>query len=91
MANERGDWFMNEKALTLKELWNMIGQPVWYEELECWGIIGVGKHLENGEKVNRLYLLGYLDIDSDSIFQFDIAKRKLKLYRQKLDDRKDDE
>ena len=74
---------MKEKNLTYKELWNMIGQPVWYEELECWGIIGVGKHLENGEKVNRLYLLGYWDIDSDSTFQFDIAKRKLKLYRQK--------
>lgn len=64
--------------LPLEDLRKMDGEPVWCEDLECWGIVKVDP---DGHWKNKPFLMGH----SNGVkFDYDIGRRKLKLYRRKL-------
>lgn len=66
------------EPLTLAELRKMDGEPVWCEDFGCWGIVSVASR---GNWKNRPFLLG---LQHGVKFEYDIGRRKLKLYRHKL-------
>ena len=74
---------MSDKALTLDELRNMVGEAVWCKELECYGIIKIETI---GRFANTPFLIGvYHDFDLGTAvnFEYDIKRRHFSLYRQK--------
>lgn len=52
---------MNNKALTYKELWDMIGEPVWLQ---------TGQILMDDEKVGRWEILEYVVTEPTEAFWF---------------------
>ena len=60
--------------LTIEELRNMDGLPVWCADFECWGIVMVDKV---GRHKNTPYLLGYRGCK----FEYNIEQRRLRCYR----------
>lgn len=73
---------LNE-PLTLNELREMVGEPVWCKELECYGIIKIETI---GRFANTPFLIGvYHDFDLGTAvnFEYDIKRRHFSLYRQK--------
>ena len=86
---------LNE-PLTLNELREMVGEPVWCKELECYGIIKIETI---GRFANTPFLIGvYHDFDLGTAvnFEYDIKRRHFSLYRQKpeeddRDERKENE
>ena len=73
---------LNE-PLTLNELREMVGEPVWCKELECYGIIKIETI---GRFANTPFLIGvYHDFDLGTAvnFECDIKRRHFSLYRQK--------
>ena len=73
---------LNE-PLTLNELREMVGEPVWCKEVECYGIIKIETI---GRFANTPFLIGvYHDFDLGTAvnFECDIKRRHFSLYRQK--------
>ena len=71
------------EPLTLNELREMVGEPVWCKELECYGIIKIETI---GRFANTPFLIGvYHDFDLGTAvnFEYDIKRRHFSLYRQK--------
>ena len=71
------------EPLTLDEIRNMVGEPVWCKELECYGIIKIETI---GRFANTPFLIGvYHDFDLGTAvnFEYDIKRRHFSLYRQK--------
>lgn len=67
--------------LTLAELWEMEGEPVWCEDYQCWGIVKVES---KGPWANQPFLCGVYHSDGLAIsFEHDIEKRELTLYRRR--------
>lgn len=69
--------------LTLDELREMDGEPVWCDELECYGIIKVDTI---GRWANVPFLIGMWrssNCGSSVNFEYDIESRELTLYRHK--------
>lgn len=72
---------MNPKPLTIQELREMGGKPVWCPELEAYGIVKCDKH---GRWADIPFLRGlwYNTEYGNSVdFEYNIQKRKLKCYR----------
>ena len=67
------------EALTLDELRQMDGQPVYCPAEESWGIVKVDKA---GQWKNQPFLVGHW---RGVNFEWDIKRRGLKLYRRKMD------
>ncbi len=67
--------------LTLDELREMGGEPVWCLEMRCWGII----KLETiGKWAGMPFLIGTLHDRGVAVdFEYDVVKRELTLYRRK--------
>lgn len=68
-----------QKPLTLDELRNMHGMPVWVEEIEKWAIVEVCTRYHQGVFVNGV-------IEENHTFSYDVEKRGLKCWRQKPND-----
>lgn len=69
------------KPLTLDELWEMAGEPVWCSEYQCYGIIKVETI---GSWSNTPFLVGvWHDRGVAGNFEYDIEKRGLTIYRSK--------
>lgn len=68
---------VSNEPLTLAELRSMDGEPAWCEDFGCWGIVRVDP---NGNWKNKPFLLGHL---YGAKFEYDIDRRRLKLYRYK--------
>lgn len=69
------------KQLTLEELEQMPGQPVWCEDLEVYGII---KCEFKGRWSGKPFLVGVFYSEEYGMahnFEYDIQRRKLKCYR----------
>lgn len=70
-------------SLTLDELREMDGEPVWCDELKCYGIIKVDTI---GRWANVPFLIGMWrssNCGSSVNFEYDIESRELTLYRHK--------
>ena len=67
--------------LTLDELREMGGEPVWCLEMRCWGII----KLETiGQWAGMPFLIGTLHDRGVAVdFEYDVVKRELTLYRRR--------
>lgn len=73
----------NNDPLTLDELREMPGEPVWCAEMECWGIVEVETV---GCWANKPFLVGAWHAPtcgSAEKFECDIEMRGLTLYRRK--------
>lgn len=73
--------------LTLDELREMPGEPVWCEEYQCWGIVkceGIGRWAGKPFLVGASYDTVYKVAVN---FEYDIKKRNLTLYRYKPEDK----
>ena len=71
------------EPLTLDELRQMVGEPVWCKELECYGIIKIETI---GRFANSPFLIGVyhnFDLGAAVNFEYDIKRRHFSLYRQK--------
>lgn len=69
-------WIMGSFPWRTRARWT--GEPVWCEDLECWGIVKVDP---DGHWKNKPFLMGH----SNGVkFDYDIGRRKLKLCRRKL-------
>lgn len=69
--------------LTLEQLREMPGEPVWCKELECWGIVKCEGH---GHWAGTPFLVGawYDSYNKMAVdFEHDIKRRKYTLYRRK--------
>lgn len=72
---------MKLKPLTLDELREMKGEPVWCEDYKLWGIVKVES---KGPWANRPFLCGVYHSDGVATsFEHDIRKRGLTLYRRR--------
>lgn len=70
--------------LTLEEMREMEGEPVWCEDYQCWGIVKVES---KGPWANQPFLCGVYHNDGlATSFEHDIEKRKLTLYRRRPED-----
>lgn len=73
----------SNEPLTSDDLRDMRGEPVFCEELQCWGIIKIDPA---GHWANKPFLVGSWH-DSDTKFscnfEYDIAARNLTLYRRR--------
>ena len=65
------------KPLTIEELRQMDGVPVYWAEEKVWGIVKVDS---NGQWKDKPFLIGHWH---GTDFERDIERRQLKLYRQK--------
>lgn len=71
----------NPKPLTLDELRQMAGEPVWCSEYQCYGIIKVETI---GRWANTPFLVGvWHNLGAAVNFEYDIKKRGLTIYRNK--------
>ncbi len=69
------------KPLTLAQLREMAGEPVWCAEIECYGIVKVETL---GRWANIPYFIGVWHRDGVATnFEWDIKRRGLTLYRRK--------
>ncbi len=71
------------KPLTLDELREIGGEPVWCNEYQCYGIVKVETI---GHWANKPFLVGARHVDFSGVavdFEYDIEKRELTLYRHK--------
>lgn len=67
--------------LTLEELREMDGEPVWCEDYQLLGIVEIES---KGQWANHPFLCGAYHIDGIAVnFEYDIEKRGLTLYRRK--------
>ena len=72
-----------QKPLTLDELRNMHGMPVWIEDVEKWAIIDVRTDTEKG----RIYAHGLLKESTAFCVNMDFSvENGMKCWRQKPDD-----
>ena len=74
------------EPLTLDELRQMVGEPVWCKELECYGIIKIETI---GRFANSPFLIGVyhnFDLGASVNFEYDIKRHHFSLYRQKPED-----
>lgn len=71
-----GGFTPDNKALTVEELREMNGQPVWCSELECHGIIAVDS---SGRWKDMPFLCGRWE---QADFKYDIDSRGLTIYRR---------
>lgn len=72
--------------LTLEELREMEGEPVWCEDYQCWGIV---KFESKGHWANQPFLCGVYHSDGlATSFEHDIEKRELTLYRRRPEEGK---
>lgn len=70
---------MNKKPLTLNELRQMAGKPVYCPEIESYGIV---KYETIGIWAEVPFLLGTVHRDGVAVnFEYNIIKRKLRCYR----------
>lgn len=73
------------KALTLKELRQMVGQPVWCPKENAYGIITCDKY---GKWAGIPFLYGVCKYEDSGVeFNYNIVSRKLKCFR--IEDKKE--
>lgn len=69
------------KPLTIEELRQMNGQPVWCEEINEWGIVKIETI---GRWANKIFLIGHYGNEQvRTNFEYDVEMRGLELYRHK--------
>lgn len=70
-----------QRPLTVDELREMAGEPVWCSEYQCYGIVKVETV---GHWANNPFLVGvWHDRGVAGNFEYDIKKRRLTLFRSK--------
>lgn len=79
LAKEAATRVELQAPLTLDELRNMHGMPVWVEEIEKWAIVEVCTRYHQGVFVNGV-------VEENHTFSYDVEKRGLKCWRQKPND-----
>lgn len=73
--------------LTLEELRELEGEPVWCEDYKLWGIVKVES---KGPWANRPFLCGvYHSYSVATNFEYDIEKRGLTLYRRRAEQKEE--